>query len=402
MPHLRVWPRIEALGPHFTTISLDATHALVATIERLSGLTTLHLPLDITQLNVAAATIVGALSDPPAARRPSFELLLRARAVALGGFARMPEACALLHEAHTLDPADPTIAAELAAMLMRHHFMPGLFQQAFTLAPALVQQAIASAPNAAETHVAAAHLELHRGDPVVAANEFREAIACSPYLAEPHEGLGRMLLEAGFLADAVSRIEDALAIAPDLKSVKWEIARAHALEGNWGASDALVAELQRTDDRPMARLRFGLWRGNWEVARKMRAMPLTGGMDSELYQRGLAAVVDGTWPQHRDRIIELATSNTWQSRRGNGFLAGIAAETAAWCGDRGACLILLRHAAELGTFDRHWLERAPSLAIVRGTDEFVRVHRIVSDRAHAIHDALFRERNAFRDTVLGA
>src|SRR5439155_10007496 len=93
----------------------------------------------------------------------------------------------------------------------------------------LVRDALAVAPEAAESHVAAAQLELQVGDVARAARHFRAAIACSPYLAEAHEGLGRLLLESGFTDRALARIEDALACATHQKVVSWELARYHGL-----------------------------------------------------------------------------------------------------------------------------------------------------------------------------
>src|SRR6185369_9054133 len=117
-------------------------------------------------------------------------------------------------------------------------------------------------------HVAAGLLELHTGDPVLAATHYRTAIACSPYVAEGHEALGRMLLETGFLDDAMRRLDDALAITPDLNNVRWEIARAHALEQNWLLYDRLMPQL-RADDIPFLRMRFAWWRGNLDEIREI-------------------------------------------------------------------------------------------------------------------------------------
>ncbi len=406
-PRMRVLPRAEATPvPNATMIELYAAEVLSVTIRRGRARTTLHLPLDIGSVGLAADAIASAVAEAvgqspeadPAAQ--ALEMLLRARMLASRSFAGVPPALELLERAHALCPADPRIAATLAMLCVR--FVIGVEgKDDFVRARMLVRDALAAAPELSESHVAAGHLELHDGDPAIAASHFRTAIACSPYVAEAHEGLGRMLLEAGFLDVAIPRLDDALAISPNLSSVRWEIARAHALEGRWAACDRLVAELAVHSDRPIGRMRFALWRGDLREAaaqrgklQALRGFP-TGFLDL-LYE----IVAEGAWPAHRDALLGHVFGSTSPSLRRRSFLAQLGAEAAGAAGDVATSLAMLDHAVAHGLFDLHWLERCPLIERVRRTPEAARARAQVRRRAEAILDALYGDGKALSDTLI--
>ncbi len=407
-PRLRVWPRVHAVDvQHSTLVTLEVRSELAATIQRADTSVTLNLRLDIANIGFAATAIANAVvnvvNSEPDPDDASLELLLRTRRCMHRGFGGVPAALALLQQAREVAPDDPRISAELAVLLLRYGFAGADVQGELDLAPALVAAALAQAPHLAESHVAAAYLELHTGDPVVAATEFRTAIACSPFLAEPHEGLGRMLLEAGFLADAEARIDDALAIAPNLASVRWELARAHALEQNWFVYDRLVDELMREGDRAIARMRFAVWRGDFATVAAIRAAPQplsrSRAYEPDLVDLMFSALLDQTWSQVCERMVALAVEPTSSLRR-HALRGQLVAETAGHAGDLPTCLRMLEHAVSCGLFDLHWFDRCPLIARARDTVEGRQLRAIVERRAHAIQDALFCDRTPGRDTTL--
>jgi serine/threonine-protein kinase len=364
------------------------------------------VPLDIASVGLAADTIAAAVAevmtrsaDPSAPER--LDILLRAREMSHRGFDGVRPAYQLLSTGHARFPDDAQIACELASLVLRYAFTGRDLPHNFSNVRGLVEQALRVAPNLAESHVAAAHLELHTGDVVIAAREFRSAIACSPYLAEPHEGIGRMLLEAGFLDDAMGRLEDALAIAPILNSVKWEIARAHALEQNWYAHDQLVPVLRREGDRPIARFRFAMWRGDRPAMEEARASwaAFVGRFEPVLLEMVFGAILDGTWQRDRAKMVSHVKEMDTPSKRRIGFLAQVVAETAGQCGDVETCLDMLSYAVDFDCFDYHWFLRSPSLARSRTTPAGARMLAIVQQRANAILDALYGDR-ASGDTTI--
>jgi serine/threonine-protein kinase len=405
---VRVLPRAGGTRvPGATVIELYAGELLSAAIRRGEARTTLHLPLDIAGLGLAADTIASAVAEAagreaaaadPAAR--AHEMLLRARMLAQRSFESVTPAIALLEQAHALRPDEPRIAATLAMLCVRFVVVHE-GEEDFGRARSLVRAALEAAPELADSHVAAGHLELHTGDPAVAAAHFRTAIACSPYVAEAHEGLGRMLLEAGFLDAAMARLDDALAIAPNLSGVRWEIARAHALEQNWVAFDALVAELSRQHDRPVARLRFAWWRGTQrEIAALRGVLSLLREFEPAFMERLQAIIVEGAWPAHRDALVAYVLGSTSPSLRRRAFLAQLCAEAAGYAGDVPVCNAMIDRAVAYGLFDLHWLERCPLLEAARHTAEGVRARSHVKARAEAILDALYGDGRALSDTLI--
>jgi eukaryotic-like serine/threonine-protein kinase len=409
-PRMRVLPRPDgAPVPDATVVELYAAELLSATIRRGGARTTLHLPLDVGSLGIAADAIASAVAEAvgqraagpdPAAQ--ALDMRLRARMLAQRSFLGVPPALELLEQAHALCPDDPRIAAALAMQCVRFAVVDTVGEDAFGRSRALVRAALAAAPELAESHVAAGHLELHTGDAALAASHFRTAIACSPYVAEAHEGLGRMLLEAGFLDVAMARLDDALAISPNLASVRWEIARAHALEGDWATYDRLVAELAAQNDRQVARLRIAWWRGDLAaVAALQGALLGLRGFEPTFMARITKVMLQRTWPEHRDELLAHAASASSPSLRRRSFLAQLGAEAAGYSGDVRACLAMIEHAVGCGLYDQHWLARCPLLEPVRHTAEYARLRGDVKRRAESILDALYGDGKALSDTLVG-
>ncbi|HWO25095.1 MAG TPA: protein kinase [Kofleriaceae bacterium] len=415
-PRLRVLPRADAeCVSGAATVELYAGELLSATICRGQVQTALHLPLDIGSVGVAADAIASAVaevvgSEGTGAADPSaqaYELFLRARILVQRNFTEAQRAIELLEQAHALSPEDARIAASLAILLVRS-VMINQNESGYARAHALVESALATASTPAEAYLAAGHLELHTGEPVVAAMHFRSAIACAPHAAEAHEALGRMLIEAGYLDVAVARLNDALAIAPYLITARWEIARAYALEGDWAAYAAQEAELVKHHDHVVARMsimrmRIAWWRGD---QRAVIASHEELGQSSTFFEQTLlprfrAVVLEGAWAAQREAILELAIGLRSPSLRQRAFMAQLGAELAGYAGDLDACATMIEHAVECGLYDLHWLDRCPLLEAVRQTPRGAAAREHVKARAEAILDALYGDAEAMSDTIAG-
>lgn len=392
-PRVRVLPRAfgSAVPGEATVVELTASgEVLVVAIRRGDALaTTLQLPLDMPGIPFAAETIANAVTDAhvPGTRDDTFELLLRARSASRLGFMGVGPAIELLERARAQAPDDLTILAELASILVRFRFFD---ISRLESTRALVRRVSEAAPELAASHVAAGYLELHTGDAVAAAIEFRTAIARAPYDAGGHEGLGRMLLEAGFLTDAVARLDEALAIAPDLSSVQWELARAHALEQNWLVHDELVASFKsRGNTRSFDLMRFAWWRGDLVRLAELREHYPRDAFATELVQRCFAIALDREWAVHRDHVIAFAMQKQSPSRRLIALHAQLAAEAAGQAGDAATCIAMIEHAIAHGLFDLHWLDRCPLLEPARRSSQAATLRTRVKQRADAILDALY-------------
>jgi serine/threonine-protein kinase len=269
----------------------------------------------------------------------------------------------------------------------------------FTRYPALlpraaehVRIALAAGPGLVESHLAAGHLEQQVGEPATAAAHYRVAIACAPHSPEAHDLLGRLLLEAGYLDAALARLEHAIAISPDFRTVRWEIARAMALDQRWDEHDRLLAH-DHLPDRPIARTRLLWWRGDLAAVRARREGGwLAEVFDPLLFELLLAALLDGAWAQVRAPLIAKAEDRSWPSQRRRAFVAQLVAEIAAYAGDPDTCNRVLAHAVRYDRlFDLHWLDRCPLLARARDTPAFAAVRDEILVRSRAIYDALYSD-----------
>ena len=357
-----------------------------------------HLGAVAESAAAAVTTALAAQSVPPSA----LDLVLRARHAAQTSVGRLASGVELLEQAARIAPESALVAATLAIAKLQRAFFASADETAMLdHAAQLVRMALAHAPELFETHMAAGHLELHRGDPALAALHFRSAIACAPHSAAAHEQLGRMLLEAGHLDRGFARLTDALAIAPDLRSARWEMARARALQGDWSEHDRLVGEAP--GGNLLGQLRFMTWRGR-AYAEQLRASTFP----PDLFERDLVAAIlavlcDDAWSRERDRMLATALQSQRPSRRRRAFVAQLVAEAAGVGGDADACELAIAYAIDHGLFDLHWLDACLPLAVVRTRPRFPTLRAAVERRSLAILDALYGDRApvAFDATALG-
>jgi serine/threonine-protein kinase len=404
-PRVRALARMSATDePADAVLELATSDGLVASIARPAAATvTLTVPLTVGELDVTADTIaratVAAVEQDQAALAPAaanaIDMMLRARALIQRTFANLAEATALLERANALHPGDPRIAAGLAMCQVRAaFFQPGATAaQRIDRARELVQVALSAGPQLAESHIAAGHLELHVGDPGHAARHFREAISRAPHVAEAHEYMGRMLLEAGFLDLGLARIDSALAMAPTMGPVRWDVARAWALEGRWDDCERLAADLVASGlDRWISRARFAFWHRDVDelIALDLEQRNFARHPMLELVAGICQTVLADSYHEQREGYIARGQLPT-PSRRQSAFAAQMIAEVAGYFGDRDTCLVMVDRAAAASAFDLHWLDRCPLLAIARGTAQFAVLRERFANRANTILDALFSD-----------
>ena len=394
---VRVLPRTAAEEPADVVLRFAIDDGLTMTATRAGEVApalALQLPLAIEHVprSVAlAARTVEALfvGAPPPPDHTAYELLIRARHEARRGPSYFRQPLAMLERAYALRPHDPRIRALLSMMMVRGAF----FSRDMALlerAADHIRIALETGPDLVEAHLAAGHYELQTGDPAVAAGHYRVAIACSPHSPEAHDLLGRMLLEAGYLDAALARLEYVIAISPDFRLVRWEIARAMALEQRWDEHDRILAH-DHLPDRPIARTRLLWWRGDLDGVRECRVgNAFERVFDLELFELLFAGLLDGDWARVRGPLIAKAEDRSWPSQRRRAFVAQLVAEVAGRVGDTDTCVRVLTHAARFARlFDLHWLDRCPMLASARGAPGFALVREQIQARSRAIYDALY-------------
>jgi serine/threonine protein kinase/tetratricopeptide (TPR) repeat protein len=301
----------------------------------------------------------------------------------------------LYEEALRHAPDHPVLLAGRAMALQRFAFFAPIGKADFETPRRDVARALAMGPSRPEPHLAAGHLALQGDDPVSAARHFRAALHAAPAWPDGHEWLGRMLLEAGFIEDGRARLEAAMLRDPELYSVRWEIARADALDGDWDEAKRQLDLLEQSDgkkvDRWFGLLRLAWWSGDAEwiatAMREVERLIVAGIFDPELSRAALDAM-RGDWPSARDVLARKALAETHASHRRNVLYAQITCDVASASGDVDLALAALDRAVTFGLFDMHWLAKSPGLRALRADPRSARLFAIVRERAARIHDAL--------------
>lgn len=404
LARLSTRPRVRALArtsateePATAVVEMVAAGHATVTIRGPAGApVVLSVALSMEQLEVAANAVAGAIMTaieeaPPSlslARARALELVLEARDLLQRSYQSTAAVEPLLDEAFRLAPDEPVVIATVAfGQARRVFFFDDGAAERFARARALADRALAAAPELAEAQLAAGIIGLHEADVVKAARHFRAAIACAPYAAEPHDQLGRMLLEAGFLDEGLARIQDALAIAPSRAQLRWEVARAWALEGDWEAAEHVSRELvEQGADRWVLRLRFALWRRDPAALARVRAEPVPVSELASGIAAATDAILDGSWAAKRATFLARMIAPAISSRR-RAFEAQMLAELAGAAGDLETCAAMIARAADAGAFDLHWLEHCPVLAAT--LPHVAAAHGQIRGRAFAVLDALY-------------
>lgn len=301
----------------------------------------------------------------------------------------------LYEEALRHAPDHPVLLAGRAMALQRFAFFAPIGKADLETPRQDVARALAMGPSRPEPHLAAGHLALQGDDPVSAARHFRAALHAAPAWPDGHEWLGRMLLEAGFIDDGRARLEAAMLRDPELYSVRWEIARADGLEGDWVEAKRQLDLLERSDgkkvDRWFGLLRLAWWSGDAEwlatAVREVERLIEAGIFDPALTRAALDAM-RGDWPQARPVLAAKALEETHASFRRNVLYAQITCDVASASGDVDLALAALDRAVTNGLFDMHWLAKSPGLRALRADPRAARPFAIVRERAARIHDAL--------------
>jgi serine/threonine-protein kinase len=414
LQRLAQWPRLRLVraadvSPRSTLVELElADDAVVVHARDAFAAVTFTATCDVETLGRAVegaarviATLAGADLVPPSSTGPpppvdAFARILQARFEVRRTRAALPAAIDACAAALAEAPGDARVLAALALCEAQQAFYAVAGGAALlAAATAHAGAALARDPGLAEAHLAQGHVELQRGFPVAAAASFRTAIARAPLSAEAHEWLGRLLLEAGFVTDGVARIEEAMALSPQIEGVRWELATARALDGDWDEVDRCVASLdERGVDSGVGRLaRLAAWRGRPDLDARYLAQ-LRGATAAATFDRPFLLAlfdVDVPWSARWPVIAAGVDDPRHASARIRAFVAQLAAEAAGRAGDVATCAAMLARATAAGLFDRHWLDRCPLLAGARSRPDVAGLRAIVGQRAEAIHDALYGE-----------
>ena len=169
----------------------------------------------------------------------------------------------LFREAEARAPGHPTILSGYARAVVRLWWhVPDPTSDLAKLARETAERAVKAAPDHGEPRLAQASVCFAEGDVVSAARHVRSALARAPMLADAHMLVADLLSEVGRPEAALARYQTALSLDPGLR-LEFNMARMHALLGEWSAADAL---LEKAEGDPELRVtlaisstRMALW-----------------------------------------------------------------------------------------------------------------------------------------------
>jgi eukaryotic-like serine/threonine-protein kinase len=255
-----------------------------------------------------------------------------------------------------------------------------------------VTAALDGASHLAESRLAAARLDVSRGQFPAAARQLAAALEIAPTCAAALEYLGLLQCEAGRSREGVRHIELAHELDPSLHQGAFSVLRHHALRGDRAAWHEQLAHMQRSPRfLPFAlslfEYRLALWDGDVERARGVRWRDEPDGGPTTQIARLLQ---DALEPHHAPESLAERFDTTIESSASPRLRTGwrqVAVEVLAWRGAPELALAQLAQADATGVLlDSDWLHTCSLLAPLRADPAFV----AIADRIRARADAIWR------------
>jgi serine/threonine-protein kinase len=344
---------------------------------------------------IAEALTVHFTAKPRAAPTDpeAVDLYLRAsHELAKFWLADVERAVDLFEQALARAPNDPTILAGCARARVRLAFFGGdRSKTLLALAVEAADRAVAGAPENGESWAALAGARFMGGDAAGAVRALRTAITRAPGLAHAQELFGRILLEIGEVDEARSRLRTALSIDPTVPSARWELARMHALLGEWKESDARMDPPVEGPtghiSKFLHRLRFAVWRGQYHP--DLEYPPALGAGFGVFGQRADLGkfLREHEVPEWYLEALD-ATARAEQAGRRRVLFFQLNAEIHAYSFEVDGSLAAIHEAVDAGLLDLLWIERCPVLEAVRKDARFPPLHAEVLARARRVQAAL--------------
>jgi eukaryotic-like serine/threonine-protein kinase len=306
------------------------------------------------------------------------ELYLRARHMYWSAWSSTAEpAVQLFERALALAPNDAKIVASCAIANGRMLFFgEGSHEAVAERTRELTERAVVLAPELGDAWAARASYHLNTGDAVEAARVLRTGLAHAPNSAMLQDWLGRLLLEAAAFDEAIARLRVAVQLDPTLLSARLELARGHALRGEFQAAEALLEPAEGTMPVDSARARFALWGGI-----RHHTQP------TQPYARLSYQVLEGLPLSAEDRAF-MAKRPRAASVRLRPLFYQRNAEIHAFLGEIDAAMEAVEGAVDNQLIDYGWLKHCPVLAPLRSDPRWPPLAAKVEERAQKILAAL--------------
>lgn len=334
---------------------------------------------------------IGAAAHRHTAPQEAIELYLRARKELRQNVVQPTETLAMLERclelAPGLLPAYPAHA--IAAVRAWWRDEPAPDRSRGQLARESVARASRLAPDLAETHLVQAMLAVQEGHYRQGSQALARALEIAPTMADAHQYLADLQVEGGRPHEGKRRAQLAHELDPSLTAPHVTLARIAALDGDF---DSALERLLRAEKMlpsttialVVSRMRYGLWSGDHDAARRAGQELLHFGTDASRRLALAASVGVGDVPIERlapmlDRVPQWADNQRYAS-----LMYQIATETFCSAGAHDLALESVRRASEGVLVDLEWMRRCPLLAPLRTNPIYIEAFARVEQRADAI------------------
>ncbi|MGB1013961.1 MAG: tetratricopeptide repeat protein, partial [Nannocystaceae bacterium] len=251
-----------------------------------------------------------------------------------------------------------------------------------------VQRALDQAPELADTHYASARLSVQLGEYRQAAQGLARALEIAPTCAEYHEYLGRLQCEAGRTKIGVRHILLAHELDPSLNMGLIDLARTHALRGEWEGYNKTLREIRtrmgtQSVAAQLTQTRVSSWIRDVDAIRNV-VDNLPEGELNRIFLHCRALLCSETALK---RFIEVGESLSKRPDANLRFLTvtyQMGAEVMAFHKKYDRALEFISRAADAVLVDIDWMKRCPLFDEIRETPEFRSAAQKVRHRAEAI------------------
>lgn len=287
-------------------------------------------------------------------------------------------------------PGDPRILSGLATAEARASFVDGdRREEHLERARETAERAVDSAPEWPQPYVALGMAHYNAVEFREALEALGEALKRSPDYAEAHDLRGRIFVEVGPLETAMEHLDRALDLNPYFYTTRWDLARAHALLGNWDRTEQLMEEPAETQTHEMMRIadrsRLDIWRDEpaW----------LDEPIDETVPEGSEFRIMTEVWRHvartgdlddtHREMLHGVVEPERSESR----YLSmhfQFRAEIGARIEDDRYAMENLERAVGAGLLDINWIEQSPLLEPYTGHPSYERARDTVQERVDAI------------------
>jgi serine/threonine-protein kinase len=235
-------------------------------------------------------------------------------------------------------------------------------------------------------------IDLYIGDPLPAMRELRKALTLAPMMPEVHDLYGRMLIELGQSDRGINHLEAAVKLDPTFEPLRYEIARARALQGDWPKAEKFFASIP-TDPMMLnaywiIRARLLMWRGDADEAKKHLTLFASVSFGMRAATEMLLQIVATRQIPAESRAELTALFEGARTHRRRQFFAQLKAECFAFIAEAENALAALESAAENDLFDVLWIDHCPLLDALRSDPRFVAIRERVAHRAEEVLSAL--------------